>query len=82
MKLVATVPDESSVLCGVLPSGQGARFQLQLLYCGNTNRGNELQAITFTQVIGEGNAVTWKNAEGNTLSSETVAQNIVGAAFR
>ena len=40
------------------------------------------QAVTFTLVIAEGNAVTWKNAEGNTLSSESVAQNIVGAAFR
>jgi hypothetical protein len=42
VKLVATVPDESNVLCGVLPSGQGARFQLQFFYCGDPHRGNEL----------------------------------------
>jgi hypothetical protein len=42
VKLVATVPDESNVLCGVLPSGQGARFKLQFFYCGDPHRGNEL----------------------------------------
>ncbi len=42
VKLVAAAPDELSVLCGVLPSGQGARFQLQLFYCGDPNQGNEL----------------------------------------
>jgi len=40
-KLVATAPDELSVLCGVLPSGQGARFQLQFFYCGDPLQGNE-----------------------------------------
>ena len=40
------------------------------------------QGVTYTLVIAEGNAVTWKDAQGNTLSSESVAQNIVGAAFR
>jgi hypothetical protein len=40
-KLVATAPDELNVLCGVLPSGQGARFQLQFFYCGDPRQGNE-----------------------------------------
>jgi hypothetical protein len=40
------------------------------------------QGVTYTLVIAEGNAVTWKDAQGNTLPSETVAQNIVGTAFR
>jgi hypothetical protein len=40
-KLVATAPDELNVLCGVLPSGQGARFQLQFFYCGDPLQGNE-----------------------------------------
>jgi hypothetical protein len=40
------------------------------------------QGVTYTLVIAAGNAVTWKDAQGNTLPSETVAQNIVGAAFR
>jgi FAD binding domain/Berberine and berberine like len=39
-KLVAA-PDELNVLCGVLPSGQGARFQLQFFYCGDPRQGNE-----------------------------------------
>jgi FAD/FMN-containing dehydrogenase len=42
VKLVATAPDELNVLCGVLPSGQGARFQFQFFYCGDPSRGNEL----------------------------------------
>jgi hypothetical protein len=41
-KLVATAPDELNVLCGVLPSGQGARFQLQFFYCGVPRQGDEL----------------------------------------
>ena len=41
VKLVAMAPDELNVLCGVLPSGQGARFQLQFFYCGDPNLGNE-----------------------------------------
>jgi hypothetical protein len=41
-KLVATAPDELNVLCGVLPSGQGARFQLQFFYCGDPRQGDEL----------------------------------------
>ena len=40
-KLVATASDELNVLCGVLPSGQGARFQLQFFYCGDPRQGNE-----------------------------------------
>ena len=40
------------------------------------------QEITYTLVIAEGNIVLWKDAQGNTLPSESVAQNIVGAAFR
>ena len=44
------------------------------------------QGVTYTLVIAEANAVTWpvtwKDAQGNTLLSESVAQNIVGAAFR
>ena len=40
-KLVATAPDELNVLCGVLPSGQGARFQLQFFCCGDPRQGNE-----------------------------------------
>jgi Berberine and berberine like/FAD binding domain len=40
-KLVATAPDELNVLCGVLPSGQGARFQLQFFYCGAPRPGDE-----------------------------------------
>jgi hypothetical protein len=40
-KLVATAPDELNVLCGVLPSGLGARFQLQFFYCGDPRQGNE-----------------------------------------
>lgn len=42
VKLVATAPDELNILCGILPSGQGARFQLQFFYCGDLRRGNEL----------------------------------------
>lgn len=42
VKLVATAPDELNVLCGVLPSGQGAGFQLQFFYCGDPGQGNEL----------------------------------------
>jgi len=41
-KLVATAPDELNVLCGVLPSGQGARFQVQFFYCGVPRQGDEL----------------------------------------
>jgi hypothetical protein len=40
------------------------------------------QGVTYTLVIAEGNTVRWKDAQGNTLPSETVAQNVVGAAFR
>ena len=40
------------------------------------------QGVTYILVIAEGNAVRWKDAQGNTLPSESVAQNIVGAAFR
>src|SRR6202041_2886113 len=40
-KLVATAPDELNVLCGVLPSGQGARFQLQFFYGGDPRKENE-----------------------------------------
>ena len=40
------------------------------------------QGVTYTLVVAEGNTVSWKNAQGNALPSETVAQNIVGAAFR
>jgi hypothetical protein len=42
VKLVASAPDELNVLCGVLPSGQGARFQLQFFYSGDPRQGNEL----------------------------------------
>jgi hypothetical protein len=42
VKVVAMAPDELNVLCGVLPSGQGARFQLQFFHSGDPNRGNEL----------------------------------------
>jgi hypothetical protein len=41
-KLVSTAPDELNVLCGVLPSGRGARFQLQFFYCGDPRQGDEL----------------------------------------
>lgn len=40
------------------------------------------QGATYILVIAEGNTVRWKDAQGNTLPSETVAQNIVVAAFR
>jgi hypothetical protein len=40
------------------------------------------QGVTYTLVIAEGNAVAWKDAQGSTLPSESVAQNIAGAAFR
>ena len=40
------------------------------------------QGITYTLVVAEGNAVFWKDAQGTTLASEKVAQNIVGTAFR
>jgi len=40
------------------------------------------QGVTYTLFVAEGNTVKWKNAEGNTLPSETIAQNLVGAAFR
>ena len=40
-KLVATAPDELNVLCGILPSGHGARFQLQFFYCGDPRQGDE-----------------------------------------
>jgi hypothetical protein len=40
------------------------------------------QGVTYTLVVAEGNAVIWKDSQGNTLPSESVAQNIVGAAFR
>ena len=40
------------------------------------------QGTTYTLVVTEGNAVLWKDAQGNTLPSENVAQDIVGAAFR
>jgi hypothetical protein len=40
------------------------------------------QGITYTLVVAEGNIVRWKDAQGNTLPSENVAQNIVGTAFR
>jgi hypothetical protein len=42
VKLVAAAPDESNILCGVLPSGQGARFQLQFFHCGDPRQANEL----------------------------------------
>ena len=41
-KLVAAAPDELSVLCGVLPSAQGTRFQLTFLHSGDPHQGNEL----------------------------------------
>jgi hypothetical protein len=40
------------------------------------------QGITYTLVVAEGNIVRWKDAQGNTLPPENVAQNIVGTAFR
>jgi hypothetical protein len=40
------------------------------------------QGVTYTLVVVEGNAVLLKDAQGNTLPSESVAQNIVGTAFR
>jgi hypothetical protein len=40
------------------------------------------QGVTYTLVVAEGNTVRWKDAQGNTLPSESVAQNIVGTAFR
>jgi hypothetical protein len=40
------------------------------------------QGAAYSLVIAEGNTVLWKNAQGDTLPSESVAQNIVGAAFR
>jgi hypothetical protein len=40
------------------------------------------QGVTYTLVVAEGNAALWKNTQGNTLPSESVAQNIVGPAFR
>ncbi|MGH9746245.1 MAG: hypothetical protein ACRD59_09075 [Candidatus Acidiferrales bacterium] len=40
------------------------------------------QGTTYNLIVGESNAVAWKSADGKTLSSETVAQNIVGTAFR
>jgi len=42
VKLVATAPDELNILCGVLPSEQGTRFQLQFFHCGDPRDGNEL----------------------------------------
>jgi hypothetical protein len=42
VKLVAAAPDELSILCGVLPSEQGARFQLQFFHCGDPRQANEL----------------------------------------
>jgi hypothetical protein len=38
--------------------------------------------VTYTLVVAEGNALLWKDAQGDTLPSESVAQNIGGAAFR
>jgi hypothetical protein len=40
------------------------------------------QGITYTLIVAEGNIVRWKDAQGNTLPPENVAQNIVGTAFR
>jgi hypothetical protein len=39
---VATLPDEMNVVGQVLPSGQGARFQMFLCHCGDARRGNEV----------------------------------------
>jgi FAD binding domain-containing protein/berberine-like enzyme len=41
-KLVSTAPDELSVLCGVLPSTEGPRFQLTFFFCGPPRQGDEL----------------------------------------
>jgi hypothetical protein len=40
------------------------------------------QDVTYTLIIAESNTITWKDAQGNVLPSEKLAQNIVGAAFR
>jgi hypothetical protein len=40
------------------------------------------QDVTYTLIIAESNTITWKDAHGNVLPSEKLAQNIVGAAFR
>ena len=40
------------------------------------------QGSAYTLVVTEPHGVIWKPAEGATLTSEAVAQNIVGAAFR
>jgi FAD binding domain/Berberine and berberine like len=41
-KFVAAAPDEVSVVAGVLPSEQGTRFRILVLYCGDARKGNEL----------------------------------------
>jgi hypothetical protein len=41
-KLVTAAPDGMSVVGSVLPSEQGARFQLLFLHCDNPRLGNEL----------------------------------------
>ncbi|MGA8142771.1 MAG: hypothetical protein WB987_02650 [Candidatus Acidiferrales bacterium] len=40
------------------------------------------QGSTYTLIVADGNAVIWKHAEGTTMPSESVAQTIVGSAFR
>jgi FAD binding domain/Berberine and berberine like len=40
--LVAAAPDEMNVVGQVLPSEQGARFQMLVCHCGDPLRGNEL----------------------------------------
>jgi hypothetical protein len=42
VKFVAAAPDEMNVVGQVLPSEQGARFQLLVCHCGSSRHGNEL----------------------------------------
>jgi hypothetical protein len=41
-KFVAAAPDEMNVVGQVLPSTQGARFQMLLCHCGDPRRGDDL----------------------------------------
>jgi hypothetical protein len=42
VKFVSAAPDEMNVVGEVLPSAQGARFQILICYCGHPRHGNEL----------------------------------------
>jgi hypothetical protein len=42
VELVATAPDEMSVVGGVLPSKQGRRFLMLVCHCGDPRHGNDL----------------------------------------